>query len=381
MEIARAVLFERVWATPLRKLAAEFGVSDVALAKACRRHQIPTPAMGHWTRVEHGKGSAQPTLPSAPQGEVVSFSAELSRVQKLAKLPLPKLGVPIAIQPASHKPLPFALATAAHLRKARATPFGLVTSGGASHYDCKLGIGSIDRAQGLLSALEEALPKVGAQVKRGAEREPLALDFDGQRVRFAISERHTRTELPPNPKHDGMYWPTEYAYKLTGELRIAIDGYFDGRKSWSDGARSKLEDKLPEVLAGLVAAATALRDRARKQEVQRKHWEQVAREREEREAQLRRRAHFREAFATEAGGWGRHQDAAAYLAHLKLHMNSAPLPQLSQDWLELAEQAVNDLDPTAKRLGILVEGVPPSYEGSFGQKLVAEVRPGQHPYL
>jgi hypothetical protein len=340
MDIPRKDLFERVWSTPLRKLAAEFGVSDVGLAKACRRHQIPKPPMGHWTRVEYGRGSPKPALPPAPHGEVVSFSEEQSRVQKAAKLPLPKLGVPVAVSAAPRQTAPFALVTAAFLRKARPTPVGLVICGGAAHYDCKLGPASIERAQGLLSALEEALPKVGGRVKRGAEGEPLALDFDGQRVRFAITERQTRTELPPNPKRDGMYPFKEYSYQLTGELKIAIDGYFDGRKSWADGVHSKLEAKLEEVLAGLVAAATALRNRAREHEEQRRQWAQEAREREEREAQLRRRAQFREAFAMEAGGWRRHQEAAAYLAHLKAQVPAEPLPQgkrgLKALWLDHA---------------------------------------------
>jgi hypothetical protein len=385
MDIARTDLFERVWTTPLIKLAAEFGVSDVALAKACRRHHIPKPPMGHWTRVEYGRGTPKPALPPAPHGEVVRFSQEQSRVQKAAKLPPPRLGVavpvPVSASVAPRQTAPFALATAAYLRKARPTPVGLVFSGGAAHYDCKLGPASIERAQGLLSALEEALPKVGGQVKRGAEGEPLALDFEGQRVRFAITERSTSTELPLNPKRGGLYVLKEYSYRLTGELKIAIDGYFDGRKSWADGVHSKLEAKLPEVLEGLVAAGTALRNRAREQEEQRKQWAQQAREREEREAQLRRRAQFREAFAVEAGGWRRHQESAAYLAHLKEQVAADLLPQISQEWLQLAQQAVGDLDPSGKRLGMLAQGVQPGYDGPFGKKLVAEMRPGQSPYL
>jgi hypothetical protein len=34
-------LYERVWTTPLGTLPREFGLSDVGLAKLCRRHDIP----------------------------------------------------------------------------------------------------------------------------------------------------------------------------------------------------------------------------------------------------------------------------------------------------------------------------------------------------
>ena len=36
-------LYERVWAEPMIKVAAEFGVSGTALKKTCNRHDIPTP--------------------------------------------------------------------------------------------------------------------------------------------------------------------------------------------------------------------------------------------------------------------------------------------------------------------------------------------------
>ena len=41
--IRRAGLYERVWATPLRTLAKEFGLSDVGLAKAggCDSETVP----------------------------------------------------------------------------------------------------------------------------------------------------------------------------------------------------------------------------------------------------------------------------------------------------------------------------------------------------
>ena len=43
VSVARAELYELVWSTPLRRVAKEFGISDVALAKRCRRMAIPLP--------------------------------------------------------------------------------------------------------------------------------------------------------------------------------------------------------------------------------------------------------------------------------------------------------------------------------------------------
>ena len=46
IRLTRAELYEKVWATPVRTLAKEFGMSDVGLAKICRKHDIPIPPLG-----------------------------------------------------------------------------------------------------------------------------------------------------------------------------------------------------------------------------------------------------------------------------------------------------------------------------------------------
>lgn len=50
-------LYSRVWSTPMSKLARELDISDVGLAKACRRHSIPRPPRGYWARLAAGKSS------------------------------------------------------------------------------------------------------------------------------------------------------------------------------------------------------------------------------------------------------------------------------------------------------------------------------------
>ena len=65
MKISREDLYRRVWETPLTKLAKEFDISDVGLAKACRKHDIPTPPVGYWAKAAHGKPVMKPALPKS----------------------------------------------------------------------------------------------------------------------------------------------------------------------------------------------------------------------------------------------------------------------------------------------------------------------------
>lgn len=370
MQISRSDLYERVWTSPLKKLAAEFGISDVGLAKSCRRHAIPTPPMGHWTSVEHGKGYPRLPLPAAPHGDTVTFSEELSRtLRSAAKVAsLPNLAVELKSE--ASVSAPFAMATTSALRKVKPQA-GFHTAKGSGQYNCSVSESCIERAAIILDALERGLPQIGAKVVRGQEHEPAFLDFDGQAVKFALTERYTRSEFIPESQRSSPYPLKQYEYHFTGELKLAIDGYFEGRKTWSDGVRARLEDKLAEMLAGLAGAASALRKHKADLEEQRRHWAEVAKIREQSEEQKRRRVAFRDAFAMEAEGWQRHQSAKAYLAHLQQKLEAGfDLPDLSAQWLAHAQQAIQDLDPTSRRLALLQQGDDPGYYGPFGKKLL-----------
>lgn len=50
-KIKRSALHALVWAKPMTQIGKELGISDVGLAKACRRHGIPVPPRGHWAKL------------------------------------------------------------------------------------------------------------------------------------------------------------------------------------------------------------------------------------------------------------------------------------------------------------------------------------------
>lgn len=52
-QLTRTELYELVWSEPMTKLAKRFGISDVGLAKACRRAGIPVPERGYWAKSQH----------------------------------------------------------------------------------------------------------------------------------------------------------------------------------------------------------------------------------------------------------------------------------------------------------------------------------------
>jgi hypothetical protein len=69
----REELYEKVWAQPIQKLAKEYRVSDVALAKACKRRRVPVPGRGYWAKKAAGKAVPnRPPLGGDPPFPLVS---------------------------------------------------------------------------------------------------------------------------------------------------------------------------------------------------------------------------------------------------------------------------------------------------------------------
>ena len=63
----REKLYEEVWSQPMCKLAAQYSVSDVALAKTCKKLKIPTPGRGYWAKLAVGRSKGRrPALPPFP---------------------------------------------------------------------------------------------------------------------------------------------------------------------------------------------------------------------------------------------------------------------------------------------------------------------------
>ena len=52
-----------IWSWPVWSLAGEWGISDVGLAKICKRNNIPRPGLGYWARVQAGYKVKQTPLP------------------------------------------------------------------------------------------------------------------------------------------------------------------------------------------------------------------------------------------------------------------------------------------------------------------------------
>lgn len=59
----RQEFYDLVWSKPMTHLAKDFALSDVALHKVCRKHDVPNPPPGWWAKKAAGKRVKQTPLP------------------------------------------------------------------------------------------------------------------------------------------------------------------------------------------------------------------------------------------------------------------------------------------------------------------------------
>jgi integrase len=69
----REALYKLVWSEPTRTVSRRLGISDVGLAKACKRANIPTPDRGYWARVCAGQECEKKPLPPLEAAKNIKF--------------------------------------------------------------------------------------------------------------------------------------------------------------------------------------------------------------------------------------------------------------------------------------------------------------------
>ncbi len=298
--LTREQLYERVWSEPLHVLAKQFGLSDVGLAKACKRMHIPLPGRGHWAKQQAGHKVRQTPLPNlAAHIRVPALSMRRSR-------PADELAGPVdeqrhfesraenTIQVADTLVDPHALVrqSVVAFRGAKPGPSSFLVPKSLA-LNVSVTVDSVDRAMCILDALLKALDargfppaaKLSEPTQYSSPRHPITWALvNGEEVRFSLVERIAVVEIPPKPGRPSIFGP-ERERVPTGELTLQIDEWCQGvRRTWSDGKKQRVETCLNQFIVGLVAAAEGVRSR---------RLENEAREREWREAEERRAAEGR----------------------------------------------------------------------------------------
>lgn len=274
--LTRQELYDQVWSKPIIHLAKEYNLSDVGLAKLCRRHDIPLPPVGYWAKLAHGhkveKLLLLPTKALITQQIVIninedSTSSETSHVIE-EDLINKELGHDLITLSEFSKSFHRLIVEAQKEYRDRIKGYKNLSVGERIYtYNISVTKSSFDRATALMNMLFQSFEANGFSIKRteGYKRQVLVTIY-GIDVQVDIKERTKRAKnTDPNAYN-------KYSFLPTGILYFELVNMYgnDIKRIWSDSTTLKLEQLINEVASGAVIAAILRKKRNQEIEVEQK---------------------------------------------------------------------------------------------------------------
>jgi hypothetical protein len=214
-QFTREEFYELVWSKPMTHLAKEFMLSDVALHKICRKHDIPNPPLGWWAKKAAGQKVKHTPLPQAKAGVatlITIVGGELRQEPEAIVLARENARVLASSMTADVVPNPIVERTVARLRKAKpAGVSGLVAIDGVGLIKCEVAPRSIDRVELTLNRIAAVAKGIGLELIRGDGA--AAFLCDGEAIGFAVTETVKREKHVPTEKEkaDQEAWQRKLA--------------------------------------------------------------------------------------------------------------------------------------------------------------------------
>ncbi|HWZ88996.1 MAG TPA: hypothetical protein VNW92_09100 [Polyangiaceae bacterium] len=257
--LTRDGLYHQVWKTPMSRLAAEFGISDVALAKICKKLDVPIPGRGYWARVTNGQKVKQPKLPKARAGARAEYTlAKHEPRVATAAVEVPEVKISDSLVSAHAATRRLSAVLDGREPGHRKTNY----LSGDSEATVRVSDGTKRRALLVLDALLKALEGRGHTIQLEVPRETwgifnLSVKVGSETLKLYIAEPQIRNDhqLTPKEQADQLRYGSTFApkYDLTqsGRLSLRARAYFAIHRSWSDGATRRLEDILGKAVLGI----------------------------------------------------------------------------------------------------------------------------------
>ena len=374
--IKREDLYTEVWSTPMAQLAKKYNISDVGLAKICRKMEIPRPPRGYWAKAQHGaKVKPEPLKPLSSKGQAkaVLNRATLQR-RELDRNPAILETVAFEKNPENRievadklrKPHSLIVETKRQFKMAKVIGGRLELT--PTCLDVRVSKRGLPRAMlvmdAILKAAEQRGYTTGVEMRHGKNATYVAIDED--RVHFHLEEiiksvPHVETQAEKKERQR-LESPVRYIdriserldfyatvpradYKPQGILSLHLDHYsYNTQRSWADGKQQRVESCLNKFFIVLQKSIDYERD----SRLTRERNEQARRDAAERQRIFEERLKAEKAkvkhLKTEMEGWEDSHRIRAYIAAMQ-----AAYPNRGEDMeerLTWASQYADHLDPT-----------------------------------
>ena len=363
VNLGREELYELVWSEPMVRLARRFTITDVALAKTCKRMGIPVPPRGYWRRKETGYRVGRPALPPLKLGMTTDVELQLREPADGTLAPNPDVEAQRAFEARPENrivvaqrlasPHPLVERTRLALALAKPGPDGCLDSARGDGVDIRVTPKLLPRALRIMDALVKAVEaRAGRISTKAADQRETCVEFLGERIPLLLEERVIRTRhVLTEAEHRHPYRAPRWDYAPTGKLRIERKEWTSEplRKRWADSAKRRLEDVLNDVVLGLVVMADAKRTRRLQREREERERQEAERRRIEAERQRREDLERRQRLERQVESWTKAQQVRAFVDEVERRAqakdkSTEPGAKLAE-WIAWARRHADRLDP------------------------------------
>jgi len=352
-ELSREELYDLVWSKPMGTIAAEMNISDVALAKRCRKLGIPTPRRGYWAKLEAGKTVIKPKLPPMIGGGVPQVPVSAHHTQ----------------WPRDMQSLcPSAQALVVELEKLKPSYDGLQSLEHAQFPKVTVTKPEIESAARLFHALLHSVEATGVPFRKSRSKyEGAYFEQQGGRLYLEIAELTKVSSSPPS-------W--QQTKQGTGHLSVTLKSDHYGRdwkKTWSqdkDGGVREMVEKATAAITEYYVERTKKRiEEEERRRIEHEKWlkQEEERKKQNHEQALAGTAQRRFEDFLHALEWADlHRKALAFISECESRWKTAgtPLTPEQEDWLRWARESAAAWSPWQT-------GYPdPAQDGAFDSSTV-----------
>ena len=244
--IQRDQLYRELWSTPMKKLQEKYGVTYHRLCVACKKHNIPRPPTGYWSKVRSGIKHNQSPLPESEMSIVEIWTNKQKEID-LTEI-LPRKIKPIQVKKTLHNPHPLVTKTYNNLKDRHVNHFNRVSAFRGGYLDVSVSPDSLKRAMRILDALAKEFVRQGLSIGTESQNRSSKsyITIGKEKIYFQIREKGYRKTKEPDPNERWSY--RRYEYYTNGELKLGIARYpFSSPCKTIQDLKSKtLEERLDE---------------------------------------------------------------------------------------------------------------------------------------
>jgi hypothetical protein len=369
-KVNRKDLHEKVWSTPMLKLAKEFGLSDRGLSKICKKYNIPLPGTGYWAKIQWNKPVKQSPLPEPEKNDEITISVVEIDNGPIDEKQLADAEIIIASIKNQSKPTrvkrtitnlhPLIEHISKNLKNANSDFNGILSSVSGPYLGVDISKKSLGRFLRVMDCLIETLEKHGFTVSLSKDRRWfISAMILGEEIKFKIREIYHLVESKSFEQKEKSYYSfskNQYDHKPSGSLTFIIDNanYISGlRTQWSDTDKNKLENRIDTIVIGLINAAVKVRSNKLKRQMIEKEWEEKRKLEQQRNLQRQEEEKRIENLNAEVKNWYESQHVRAYLealkeSYIKWH-GKIELGSKAEEYFKWAFGYANRLDPLSPR--------------------------------